>query len=155
MNIAFFLILKSEVIHFSPKNTIRQALERMEYHRHTAVPLIDDHGKYVGTITEGDILWKFKNTPGLYFENTDKVQLKDVPQRLKNTPVKIDAQMEDLLHLASTQNFVPVVDDNDIFIGIIRRREIIEYFAKLYNKKSPSEGASNEIEKLKKFYKKD
>ncbi len=155
MNIAFFLISKLEVIYLSPKNTMRQALERMEYHRYTAFPLIDNEGKYVGTLTEGDILWKLKNTPDLCFENAEKVLLKDVPQRVKNAPVRIDAQMEDLLHLASTQNFVPVIDDSDIFIGIIRRREIIEYLATLYNKKTASEGASNEMEKLKNFYKKD
>ena len=35
-----------------------------------------------------------------------------------------------MLSLAIAQNFVPVVDDSEIFIGIIRRREIIEYYAK-------------------------
>lgn len=44
----------------------------------------------------------------------------------------IDAEMEDLLTLSMNQNFIPVVDDRNIFIGIIRRREIIEYFAKKY-----------------------
>jgi len=33
--------------------------------------------------------------------------------------------------LAIDQNFVPVVDDDDRFIGIIRRKTIIEYCAKL------------------------
>ncbi|NLM44250.1 MAG: CBS domain-containing protein [Clostridiales bacterium] len=132
MNIAFFLVAKSDVIYLSPKNTMRQALEKMQYHGYTAVPLVDNKGRYVGTINEGDLLWKLKNTPGLTFENTDKVLLEDVPQRVKNVAVRINAQMEDLLTLASAQNFVPVVDDSDIFIGIIRRREIIEYFAKKY-----------------------
>ncbi|SHJ10926.1 CBS domain-containing protein [Lutispora thermophila] len=132
MNIAFFLVAKSEVIFLSPKNTMRQALEKMQHHGYTAVPLIDNKGRYVGTITEGDLLWKLKNTPGLTFENTDKILLEDVPQRIKNIAVRINAQMEDLLTLASAQNFVPVIDDNGIFIGIIRRREIIEYFAKKY-----------------------
>lgn len=132
MNIAFFLVAKSEVVYLSPKNTMRQALEKMQYHGYTAVPLVDNQGKYAGTITEGDLLWKLKNTPGLNFENTDKVLLEDVPQRINNTAVRINAQMEDLLTLAAAQNFVPVIDDSDIFIGIIRRREIIEYFAKKY-----------------------
>jgi len=125
-------VAKSEVIYLSPKNTMRQALEKMQYHCYTAVPLINNKGRYVGTITEGDLLWKLKNTPGLNFENTDKVLLEDVPQRVNNIAVRINAHMEDLLTLAVAQNFVPVIDDNDIFIGIIRRREIIEYFAKKY-----------------------
>lgn len=153
MNIAFFLISKSEVVYLSPKNTMRQALERMEYHTYTAIPLIDSDGKYVGTLTEGDLLWKLKNTPGLCFENTEKVLLHDVPLRVLNTPVKIDAQMEDLLTLASTQNFVPVVDDSGIFIGIIRRREIIEYFTKMYERYRSEDDNTLSIENVKELIK--
>lgn len=132
LNIAFFLIPKDNVIYLSPHSTIRQALERMEYHRYSAVPLIDEQGKYVGTITEGDLLWKLKRSPEIGFENAHKVQLKDVPQHMTNKPVRIDQQMEDLITLATNQNFVPVIDDNEVFIGIIRRREIIDYCFKLW-----------------------
>lgn len=131
MNIAFFLLPKNEVIFLSPNSTMRQALERMEYHRYTAVPLLDGEGRYVGTITEGDLLWMLKNTEGLTFENTNKIFLKDIPQRLNNQSVRIDAQIQDLIPLVTMQNFVPVVDDKQVFIGIVRRREVIEYCANL------------------------
>jgi CBS-domain-containing membrane protein len=131
MNVAFFLIPKKEIVWLSIHATMRQALERMEYHRYTAVPLIDDDGRYVGTLTEGDLLWKLKNTPNLHFDNCHKVLLKDVPRRMKNQAVSINANMKDLITLATVQNFVPVVDDHKIFIGIVRRREIIDYCAKL------------------------
>ena len=130
MNIAFFLIPKNEVICLPLNCTMRQALEKMEYHRYTAVPLIDEHGKYAGTITEGDLLWNMKNTQGLTFADTEKVRIKEIPRRMTNNSVRIDAEIEDLLSLAIVQNFVPVVDDSEIFIGIIRRREIIEYYTK-------------------------
>ncbi len=131
MNIAFFLLPKKDVVCLTLHCTMRQALERMEYHRYTAVPLIDEQGRYVGTVTEGDLLWKLKNSPGLNLEGTEKIVLKDIPHQVHNTPVRIDSQMEDLLSLAIGQNFVPVVDDNDVFIGIVRRSEIIEYCARL------------------------
>lgn len=134
MNIAFFLIPKNEVVYLSNRCTMRQALEKMGFHRFTAIPLIDGQGRYAGTLTEGDLLWKLINTPGLNFEGTEKVLLTEVPQRMKNTPVRIGAQIEDLLSLAITQNFIPVVDDGDIFIGLIRRREIIEYYTNLSHK---------------------
>lgn len=127
MNIAFFLLPKSEVVCLTPNSTMRQALERMEFHRYTAVPLIDGEGKYVGTLTEGDLLWMLKNSPGLNFKNTEKIFLKDVPRHMQNKSVQINAEMEDLISLAVMQNFVPVVDDSGVFVGIIRRREIIEY----------------------------
>jgi CBS domain-containing protein len=130
MNIAFFLIPKIEVTYLPVNSTMRQALEKMEYHRYTAVPLIDEYGKYAGTITEGDLLWKMKNTPGLTFTDTERVMVKEIPLQMINNPVRVDAQMEDLLSLAIVQNFIPVVDDSEIFIGIIRRREIIENYVK-------------------------
>ncbi len=109
--------------------TMRQAIEKMEFHRYTAIPIIDQDGKYVGTITEGDLLWALKNIPGLTLENTEKFPLKDIPRHIENAPVRIEATIDSLLSLAITQNFVPVVDDDGIFIGIVRRREIIEYLA--------------------------
>lgn len=127
MNIAFFLLPKKEVVYLTPKSTMRQALERMEHHRYTAVPLIDEEGRYAGTITEGDLLWKIKSTNQFNFKDTEKIFLKDIPQHLKNKYVSINAEMEDLISLAARQNFVPVVDDQGVFIGIVRRREIIEY----------------------------
>lgn len=127
MNIAFFLLPKEEIVYLMPDATMRQALERMEHHRYTAVPLVDSEGKYAGTLTEGDLLWKLKNTPGLSFETAHKVRLSEVPRRMNNKPIRIDAQIQDLVILASTQNFVPVVDDQGTFIGMIRRKEIIEY----------------------------
>jgi len=127
LKIAFFLIPKQEVICLSPQATMRQALEKMEFHRYTAVPLVGDDGRYVGTLTEGDLLWKLKNTPGLDFSQTHRISISDVPRRINNKPVHIEAEMENLISLAAVQNFVPVLDDQGIFIGIIRRREIIEY----------------------------
>lgn len=143
MNISFFLFPKNDVVYFSPDATMRQALERMHFHRYSAVPLIDNDGKYAGTITEGDLLWKLKSTPGLSFENTHRIKLKDIPQHVHNKPVYIYSQMEDIIALAIEQNFVPVLDDEDIFIGIIRRREIIQYCAEILkmNKKKPGQPA--------------
>lgn len=135
MKVAFFLIPKSEVICLTPKTTMRQALERMERQSFAAVPLVDEQGYYVGTITEGDLLWKLKNTPGLDLNDMEKIALTDITQHSKNKPVRIDSRIVDLLSLASGQNFVPVVDDQDVFIGIVRRREIIEYCAKLISAK--------------------
>ncbi len=130
VNIAFFLIPKKEVAIVKYESTMRQALEKMEYHKYSAVPIIDNQGKYVGTLTEGDLLWKMKNTPGLSFENMHKTKLKEIKPERNNEPIHIDADMESIIERAMEQNFVPVIDDAGIFIGIVRRREIIEYCSK-------------------------
>lgn len=127
MNIAFFLTPKHEVVFEEETATMRQILERMGYHRYTAIPLIDQDGKYVSTITEGDLLWKLKNTPNMTFKDTSKVLMTEVPKRTVNKPVSINSNIEDLIELAVNQNFVPVIDDKGIFIGIIKRSDIINY----------------------------
>lgn len=131
MNVIFFLIPKKDVIYLKYNATMRQALERMEFHRYSAIPLIDEEGRYIGTLTEGDLLWKLKNTPGLTFENTQNIRLNEIEQHIQNYPVSIDAHIEDLLSRAIEQNFIPVVDDQNVFIGIVRRREILEYCSKI------------------------
>ncbi|MBB3110898.1 CBS-domain-containing membrane protein [Paenibacillus phyllosphaerae] len=130
MNIAFFLLPKQEVVCLPLEATLRQTLERMEHHRYTAVPILDQDGCYAGTVTEGDLLWHMKNNPELTFEQTHRVKLADVQLRLAHKAVRIDANMDDLITLAKVQNFVPVIDDMNRFIGIVRRSDIIDYCEK-------------------------
>ncbi|GKU23366.1 CBS domain-containing protein [Clostridium folliculivorans] len=127
MNIAFFLTPKNEVIYENTDATMRQVMERMEHHGYTAIPLIDRNGKYVGTLTEGDLLWKLKNTPDLNFKNTNLVKVKEIYRRVNHKSVSINADIESIISLSISQNFVPVVDDNGTFIGIIKRSDIINY----------------------------
>ena len=113
MNILFFLTPKSEVAFLYDDQTLRQALEIMEHHRYTAVPMINKHGKYIGTITEGDLLWGIKNEYNLSLRDAEHVPVATIPRRIDNAPVSIDATM--------------VVDDQENFIGIITRKDIIRY----------------------------
>ena len=128
MKIDFFLLPKDEVITISPKANMRQALDLIENKYFKAIPIIDDEGKYVGTLTEGDFLWKMKETAGLSFDNMHEVFVCDIELNVHNITVSINADMEDMLALAAEQNFVPVTNDNDVFLGIIRRKDIIAYY---------------------------
>ena len=132
MNIAFFLMPKSEVAWIPIGSTVRQALEKMENHKYTAVPLIDADGRYVATLTEGDLLWEIKKRGNLDLKDLEKVPLKDVDRHFQNNAVSIYENIQALLSLALQQNFVPVVDDKGIFIGIVTRKAVIEFFAEEY-----------------------
>lgn len=143
MNIAFILTPKRESVYLDYDSTMRQALEKMEYHRYTALPLIDSEGRYISTITEGDLLWKLKNTKDLTFHNTNKIPLKDIPKHMENKAVSINEGIEEVIPLIMSQNFVPVVDDGQIFIGIITRKAVIEY---LYNIKEDSLNITSDYE---------
>ena len=129
MNILFFLTPKSEVAYIHDDESLRQVLAKMEYHKYSAVPIISRQGTYVGTITEGDLLWYIKNQLDLNLQEARRILITNVPRRSDNTPVSIDSNMEDLLDKAMKQNFVPVLDDKKSFIGIVTRKDIMKYFA--------------------------
>ncbi|MDO4295817.1 MAG: CBS domain-containing protein [bacterium] len=131
MNILFFLHPKNEVAFIYKHDTLRQALEKMEIHRYSAVPILDKEGHYVGTLTEGDLLWGIKRLYSLSVRDAENVPITQLPRRLDNQPVCANANMEDLIDKALNQNFVPVVDDSKHFIGIITRKDIIEYCYRL------------------------
>lgn len=128
MNIMFFLKPKSEVAHIYDDDTVRQVLERMEYHRYSCIPMLNRQGKYVGSITEGDLLWWLKGNQNLNLKLAEMVSIQEVGRRLDYKPVRAEAKMEDLMEKAMEQNFVPVVDDQGNFSGIITRKDIIGYF---------------------------
>lgn len=125
MNILFFLTPKSEVAYIYEDYTMRQALEKMEYHKYSAVPIINKEGKYVGTITEGDFLWALKNDFSLDLKGVEDVPVMSINRRMDNSPVSINSNIEDLISKSMNQKFIPVIDDQEIFIGIIKRRDII------------------------------
>lgn len=127
MNILFFLTPKSEVAYIYEDYTIRQALEKMEYHKYSAIPIISKDGKYVRTITEGDFLWTLKNDLNLDLKGLEDVPVTDINRKMDNSPVSINADIEDLVIKSLNQNFIPVIDDQDTFIGIIKRRDVIGY----------------------------
>jgi CBS-domain-containing membrane protein len=130
MQIGSFLLPKDEVTFIKSSVSMREAMELLEHHQYTAIPIIDGEGKYIGTLSEGDLFWKLKNTPGLNFDNMHEVSAMEIKKRIHNECVSINAHMEDMLALAADQNFVPVVDDDQVFIGIIRRKDIIEYYTR-------------------------
>lgn len=127
MNILFFLTPKNEVAYIQNDDTLRQVVEKIEYHKYTAIPMLNKNGKYIGTVTEGDLLRVIKEKYMLNLREAEDICISKVPLRWKYQPVSIDCDMEDLVEVAMQQNFVPVVDDQASFIGIIRRRDILKY----------------------------
>ncbi|AXF57266.1 CBS domain-containing protein [Salicibibacter kimchii] len=131
MNIGFFLLPKQEVKYLSPEATVRQALEKMRHHSYTAAPLVNEEGRFAGTVTEGDLLWQLVDHKEEGFDKAMNLRLKDITLRVQNLPIFIHAQMEDLIALSADQNFIPVTDDAEYFIGIVRRRDIIKHCSSL------------------------
>ncbi|WP_225877745.1 CBS domain-containing protein [Alkalibacter mobilis] len=129
-SILFLLVPKRDVV-FLPNNcSVQFALDVMEENAYSAIPIINEKGRYVGTLTEGDLLWEIKNNPGMNFDNTRKFTLKDIKRKRKVQSAGINEDLGIIIELSKTQNFVPITDDDGVFIGIITRQEVIDYLLK-------------------------
>ena len=126
-NILFFLKPKAMCAFLYDDYTVRQALEKMESAGYAALPILNKRGEYRGTLTEGDLLWTLKNLCYMDIRQAEAHRIMTISRRRDYIPVKVTTTMQDLIARASTQNFVPVVDDNDTFIGLITRSSIVNY----------------------------
>ena len=126
-NILFFLMPKALCSYLYDDYTIRQALEKMEAAGYAALPILNKRGEYRGTLTEGDLLWALKNLCYMDMRQAEARRIMEIDHRRDNIPVRVTTSMQDLVERATSQNFVPVVDDKDAFIGIVTRRSIIKY----------------------------
>lgn len=126
-NILFFLKPKAMCAYLHDDYTLRQALEKMESSHYAALPILNKNGEYRGTLTEGDLLWAIKNMCYMDIRQAEAHRIMEISRRKDNVPVRVTTTMQDLVERASTQNFVPVVDDKGAFIGIVTRSSIIQY----------------------------
>lgn len=134
MNVMRFLTPKSNVACLDSAATVRNGYEKMRYHNYGAIPVISSDGVYVGTVTEGDLLRSILNFGGSGMREHEKVYIKDVVRDGWNPAVNVTCTMEQLLHRVSEQNFVPVVDDRGVFIGIVTRKAVLKYLCDIYEK---------------------
>ena len=126
-NILFFLTPKAMCSFLYDDYTIRQALEKMEVAGYNALPILNRHGEYRGTLTEGDVLWAMKNMCNMDLRIAESRRIMEISRRKDNVPVRVTASMQNLVERAIAQNFVPVVDDKDTFIGLVTRKAIVSY----------------------------
>ena len=126
-NILFFLTPKALCAYLYDDYTIRQAMEKMEAAGYAAIPILNRRGEYRGTLTEGDVLWAMKNMCYMDMRQAEAHRVTEITRRKDNVPVRVTTSMHDLVDRATTQNFVPVVDDKDTFIGLVTRKAIINY----------------------------
>lgn len=134
MNILFFLKPKVTVEYVVENYSLRQAMEKMEIHRYSSIPIISKAGEYIGTLSEGDILWHFKKLGKFNLQASENINIMEIKRHRDNAPIKVDAQIQDLINVSKSQNFVPVIDDRNMFIGIVTRQDIISYFYDISSK---------------------
>ncbi len=132
MNIMRFVVPKSLVEYVTVDSTIRQAFEKMRFHRYVAIPVIDGEGRYVGTLRNDDIFEYFLQVGSFDTHNAERDNVVDIIDKKRSTPLYHDASMDELIERVCEHNFVPVVDDRGCFVGIILRKDILNFLFKKY-----------------------
>jgi CBS domain-containing protein len=125
MNILAFMKPKTEGTFLCLDNNGREAIEIMKSCRYTSIPVLSSDGKYVGTITEGDLLYTIDD---IGRDNMKNINVSDIKRHRDYEPVNINETMIVLLSRASNENFVPVIDESNQFLGIVTRKELLDYF---------------------------
>ena len=141
MNILFFLTPKATCSYLEEDDTMRQALERMEQAGYSALPILRKDGTFCGTLTEGDLLWALKKLCVMDIKQTEEHTIMEIAHRRDNRPVSVSTDIEDLVTKATDQNFVPVIDDRNAFIGLVTRKAIMQYCLKNFFVHSRKEAA--------------
>ena len=78
MNIAYFLLPKSRIAYLYDDFTFRQGLEKMRNRCYTAIPVITRDGRYVGTVSEGDFLWRLLDTDDPSMKKAEELRVRDI-----------------------------------------------------------------------------
>ena len=132
MNILFFLTPKASCSYLEEDESLREAMERMEKTGYTALPILSKDGAYCGTLTEGDLLRAFRKLCLMDMRQAEKYNIMDCEHRREARAVSVTTDIDDLVITALDQNFVPVVDDKNAFIGIVTRKMILQYCLERY-----------------------
>ena len=130
MNVLLLITPKCKVEYLEESFSIRQTLEKMDYHHYSAIPLLSDKAEYLGVVSEGDLLWFMKKHNDFSLFESEKVSIMNVSRRHDYDYAKSDTTIEELYHIILSQNFVPIIDDRNMFIGIITRKDIIGFLYK-------------------------
>ena len=134
LNVFELLTPKSSVAFVLENSTVRQALEKIVFHKFAVVPVLNNNGEYVGTISEGDILRYLLAKNEMDKEACESLLIKDIDKYRSYSPVKVDASFDEIYEASLIQNFIPIVDDRNVFIGLIRRKEVMMYIKKMVEK---------------------
>ena len=127
MNIAKIMTPKAGTALLHSDDTVRQGLEIMRYHGYTAIPVLDNDDKYLGSVTEGDFLRHILAVGTTDMKEQEKYKISQILRKDFCRPLGIMADRNQVIDSVLKQNYVPIVDDRGCMCGIVTRRSVIAY----------------------------
>ena len=125
MNLISLIIPKSETATLDGSDTVRQAIEKMSHHHYTSIPVLGSEGHYLYSISTGDILF-YLSEHDMTLKEMENVPLEVIPVFRPVMALSVTATENDIKRALLNQNFIPMVDERGIFIGIVTRRRLAQ-----------------------------
>lgn len=110
------------VFYNHPLNHALLVLSKVGYSK---IPVLDSEDHLVGLISLSNVVEKMMDLTGFSMDNLEGLTVADVMEVNVNCITASD-ELEDMLHFLVDQAFLPMVDENKVFVGIITRKEILK-----------------------------
>ena len=106
--------------------TIGDAVKKMERCHYSMIPVIErNSARYLYSVSSGDILHRIVSSGDV--KATLLEPLSTVRIDRLTPSCNEDVEVTELFELAVNQNYIPLVDNNGAFRGILTRRAILTY----------------------------
>ncbi|MFC6314024.1 cyclic-di-AMP-binding protein CbpB [Lapidilactobacillus achengensis] len=122
-----FLIPADRVAQVQASNPLTHAFLVLTKVRYSKIPVLDADSHIIGLLTMPMITDAMIGLEELSFDPIAKMTVADVMQTNFDT-IQVDADMDQTLHLLVDNPFLPVVDRENVFQGILTRREMMKAF---------------------------
>jgi CBS domain-containing protein len=142
-------VMTRRVISVTPEATVRHAIHLMLANHISGLPVIDDKGKLVGIVSEGDFLRRSEigterkrsrwliaflgpNEPAHDYVHSHGLKVKEV---MTCEPIKVqeDTQLDQVVHLMESHNIkrLPVVRGEKV-VGVVSRANLMRALASIH-----------------------
>lgn len=122
-----FIIPARKIANVQVDNPLIHAFLILTKVKYSKIPVLDHESKIVGLLSLSMITDTMLETDEVSTDRLVELCVKDVMQTDFET-ITADETLERQLHLLVDNAFLPVVDDQQVFQGILTRRELIKSF---------------------------
>ncbi|EHJ52643.1 cyclic-di-AMP-binding protein CbpB [Streptococcus macacae] len=119
-----YLIPEEELAIFIDTHNTDHVLLLLLNNGFSRVPVITKDKKYVGTISVSDIV-KYQNEKGLTDEKLAQLDISCITNKSLEI-MRPDTDLTAIMHKLVDANFLPVVEDDGTFLGIITRKTVLK-----------------------------
>ena len=131
-------VMTTQVVTVRPQARVKEAIELLDDHQITAMPVVDGEGRLVGVVSEADVLrdalMPDRRTHEIPVQVAGRTRSLTVNDVMTHLPMSVTTDA-DLAVAASVLvdtaiKSLPVVDDDGRVVGMVSRRDVIAVLAK-------------------------